>query len=173
MTSVDERFERAWSRSAAADLPVPESRLKRLCRSRAAEDRLVGLLIVRRQIERYGIRDGYLPLARSLVADADSHCRWQALMVVGHFAERHASAVWPVVLEHGASEDEDMRSGVATVLLEPILKHHYEEYFPVLKAAVEAGDAHLTDTLRRCWLFGGAKRHSREVDRLLQSVTRS
>ncbi len=170
---LDERFERACSRSAAAKLPVPESRLKRLCRSRAAEDRLVGLLIIRRQIEHYGIRDGYLPLARSLVADADSDCRWQALMVVGDFAERHASAVWPVVLEHGASDDEDMRSGVATVLLEPILKHHYEEYFPVLKAAIEAGDDHLTDTLRRCWLFGGAKRHSREVDRLLQSVTRA
>jgi hypothetical protein len=151
---------------------VAESRLRRLCGSRTAEDRLAALLIIRRQIEQRGIRDGYLPLARSLVADPDNHCRWQALMVVGHFAERHASAVWPVVLEHGASEDEDMRSAVATMLLEPILKHHYDEYFPVLKAAVEAGNTHLTDTLRRCWLFGGAKRHSREVDRLLGSVSR-
>ncbi len=168
---LDERFERAWSRSAAASLPVAESRLKRLCGSRIAEDRLAALLIVRRQIEQYGIRDRYLPLARSLVADPDSQCRWQALMVVGLFAERHASAVWPVVLELGASEDQDMRSAVATMVLEPILKHHYEQYFPVLQAAVEAGDAHLTDTLRRCWLFGGLKQHSREVDRLLGSVS--
>jgi hypothetical protein len=172
MTAADERYERAWNRSAASSLPVAGSRLSRLVRSADAEDRLAALLIVRRQIDRNGVRDQYLPLARSLVADPDDPCRWQALMVVGQFAERRASAVWPVVLEHGASASADTRSAVATTLLEPILEHHYEKYFPVLKAAVEGGDARLTDTLRRCWMFGGAKRHSREVDRLLGSVGR-
>jgi len=64
--------------------------------------------------------------------------------------------VWDVICQHGISEDEDMRAGVATVLLEHLLEYHFDAYFPRLKERIEGGSALLADTLSRCWPFGQA-----------------
>ena len=75
---------------------------------------------------------------------------------MGEFIRSHPEAVWEVVCEYGVSEDEDMRDGVATVLLEHLLEHHFDAYFPRLRERIEAGSPLLRDTLRRCWAFGQA-----------------
>ena len=82
-------------------------------------------------------------------------------------------AVPEVIVEHGSGSDTRMRSAVATVLLEPLLEDHYDRYFRRLATQVREGNRNLTDTLRRCWMFGGAKTHSREVDRLIRNRPRS
>jgi hypothetical protein len=111
---------------------------------------------MRGRIEAGDPPEDFLSLARRLVRDADNDCRWQALIVVGESVESDPEAVWQVVCEHGASEDEDMRAGVATVLLEHLLGQHFDLYFPRLKERIEAGSPLLADTLGCCWAFGQA-----------------
>jgi hypothetical protein len=110
----------------------------------------------------------YLDLARPLIADPDNDCRWQALIVVGESVRTDPEAVWEVICEHGVSEDEDMRAGVATVLLEHLLECHFDAYFPRLKEQIEAGSRFLADTLSRCWAFGQAVPRWGDVEALAQ-----
>src|SRR5947209_14654573 len=92
--------------------------LAKLAASSKAAERLESLQIMRRQIEAGRQSRGYLELARRLVKDTDNNCRWQALVVVGQYIRADPEAVWRVICEDGVSQDEDMRVGVATVLLE-------------------------------------------------------
>ena len=173
MTSVaagDERLERARARSAAERPPVTAERIAKLCRSGSADDRLLALVLVQKQMQLDGPREEHLRVARRLVGDASDSCRWQALFVIGRFVGKTPEAVWEIVTELGSGKDAKMRSAVATALLEPLLDHHYDKYFRRLEARIRRGDPNLTDTLQKCWMFGGAKRHSREVDKLLRSV---
>ena len=172
MTARDDLPQRARQRADAEARPAPLGRLARLCRSGLAEERLAGLLVMHRQALK-GVTSGeYLPLARKLVQDPDDHCRWQALLVIAEFAEEAPEAVWEIVLKQGSAANAEQRSAVATALLERLLEHHYDAYIDRMKSEIEQGNRNLTDTLRRCWMFGGAKRHSREVDRLLRSASR-
>ncbi len=92
--------------------------------------------------------------ARSLVGHADNDVRWQALIAVGNWIWTDPEPVWEVVLEHGESEDEDMRTGVATVLLEHLLEHHFDAYFPRVRERIEAGAPLMKETLGMCGRFG-------------------
>ena len=108
-----------------------------------------------------------LARARELVAHPDNDVRWQALIAVGEWIALSPEAVWEVVDEHGAAEDPDMRTAVATVLLEHLLEHDFETYFARVRERIEAGQALLADTLGRCWGFGTAEHRWHEVDALL------
>lgn len=105
--------------------------------------------------------------ARSLVGHCDNDVRWQALIAIADWIETDPERVWEVVLEYGDSQDEDMRTGVATVLMEHVLEHYFDSYFQQLRDRIEAGDALLADTLSRCWAFGEARTRWDEVERLL------
>ncbi len=111
-----------------------------------------------------------LERAIRLVGHEHNDVRWQALIAVGEWIGEEPESVWPVVLEHGASADEDMRNGVATVLLEHVLEHHFDTYFPLLRERIAGGAPLLADTLRRCGAFGDAKTRWNEVDRLLREA---
>ena len=102
-------------------MPYDLKALRDLAGSRRAEDRLRSLRAMRDQIAGGKPPGDYLDLARPLIADPDNDCRWQALIVVGESVRTDPEAVWEVICEHGVSEDEDMRAGVATVLLEHLL----------------------------------------------------
>ena len=91
--------------------------------------------------------------ARSLIGHPNNNVRWQALIAVGQWIESSPEPVWDVVLEHGGSEDEDMRMGVATVLLEHLLEHHFDTYFPLVRTRIEAGAPLLRWTLSMCGRF--------------------
>ncbi len=162
-------LERAKSRSAEMEISLSDADLKRLCRSESNEDRLVGLLLVRRQIDEAGPRDGLVASVERLTGDPDVDCMWQAMLAAAGLVAHAPAAVWRIIIEQGRSDDRRVRAAVATALLEPLLKQHYAEYFPLLRERIEQGDDNLRDTLRRCWMFGGAKRHSREVNRLIGS----
>jgi hypothetical protein len=140
--------------------------LSRLASASRAEERLESLRIMRRQIEAGCRPKDYLDLACHLVGDTDNDCRWQALIVVGEYIETCPDTVWQIVCEHGISQDEDMRDGVATVLLEHLLEHHFDAYFPRLKERIEGGEVLLADTLARCWAFGQAVSRWAEVQAL-------
>jgi len=125
--------------------------------------RLQALRMMREEIAAGGRPEHYLPIACPLIGDTNNDCRWQALIVVGESVESNPAAVWDVICQHGESPDEDLRTGVATVLLEHLLEYHFDEYFPLLKERIEAGSGMLRDTLRRCWAFGQAEPRWQEV----------
>jgi hypothetical protein len=151
------------------DLPhLEREALSELARSSRAEERQRSLRVMRERIEAGEPPWDYLELGRRLVGDADNDCRWQALVVVGESVESNPEAVWQVVLEHGVSEDEDMRTGVATMLLEHLLEHHFDLIFPRLKERIETGSVLLADTLARCWPFGQAVARWAEAEALVE-----
>ncbi len=116
---------------------------------------------------------GYLPLARKLIGDTDNTCRWQALIVVGEFIASEPKAVWRIVARYGRSKDEDMRSGVACVLLEHLLPRDFEYVFRELSMLVRSGNREITDTVCMCWVFDLTKRQVRRLQSLIgASVSR-
>ncbi len=121
-------LRRLWPKIFARKEHLPIVELRRMCASHSANARLTGLLIMRRQIERGRCTIGYMRLAMQMIGDSDDTCRWQALIVVGEFIESHPDEVWSVIEEYGQSEDEDMRMGVACVLLEHLLEHHRRRF---------------------------------------------
>ena len=144
----------------------PSEDLVRLATSAVPADRLRSLGLMQERIGNGDDPSVYLDLARTLIGDSDNDCRWQAAIVVGESIETEPEKVWEVVCEYGTSTDEDMRVAVATVLLEHLLEHHFDTYFPKLRQRIEDGAPLLADTLSRCWLFGDAIPHEREIEAL-------
>jgi hypothetical protein len=130
-------------------------------------ERLQGLRLMRQRIEAGVLSRPFFSLARSLINDSNNDCRWQAIIVVGEFIEENPEGVWEVICEYGVFDDEDMRTAVATVLLEHLLEYHFSVYFPRLKGKIKDGSSLLADTLSRCWAFGQAEVHWSEVKALL------
>ena len=64
--------------------------------------------------------------------------------------EARPEAVWQVVEEYGDSEDEDMRTAVATLLLETLLLLDFETYFSRTRALIRGGRRGFIDTLDLC-----------------------
>lgn len=123
---------------------------------------------IQRRSGRGDRRPADLQRARAWIGHADNDVRWQALIAVGDWIETDPEAVWEVVLEHGRSEDDDMRAGVACVLLEHLLEHHHEAYFPKLRAAIERDPRLLGATLRICSRFGETDAQWAQVEALLE-----
>jgi hypothetical protein len=92
-------------------------------------------------------------MARSLIADRSNKSRWQALIVVGEFVQVDPRRVWQVIKRYGVSPDDDMRSGVACILLEHLLEHHFAAYFPHVKRLALSNPL-FGDAFLQCWLFG-------------------
>src|SRR4030095_14183437 len=86
--------------------------------------RLLALVRIRRQIERYGLRRGYFSLVEPLTLDPDSNCRWQATIVIGEFIESQPDEVWRVARALAQSRKADIRMAASTVLLEHLLEHY-------------------------------------------------
>ena len=124
----EDTLKSVWKQAEAWPKYVPLPLLRTMCRTESAKKRLLGLMLMRVQIEHNGLIQGYLSLAQTLVEDSDNDCRWQALIVIGEFIESHPAEVWKVVGKYAVSEDEDMRVGVAKVLLEHLLEHHDKRY---------------------------------------------
>jgi hypothetical protein len=92
-----------------------------------------------------------LPGASAPEGEADP--RWQALIAVGEFCEIEPEPIWTFVRRWGSSEDEDLRAGVATCILEHMLEHHFAAIFPRVEASVRA-DPRFADCFSRCWAIG-------------------
>ena len=81
--------------------------------------------------------------------------RWLALIDVGDLIPHHPGDVWPFILRWGSHPDDDVRAAVAACLLEHLLEHHFEAYFPLVQQAVM--DPLFADTLSLCWKYGQAE----------------
>lgn len=103
--------------------------------------------------------------ARKPLTDIDaelrnSELRWEAASHLADYIEDASSDVWKLVLEHGSSEDEDMRSAIATCVLEHLLEMSFDRYFSLLELEIGKGNRNLMKTLKLCWKFGESERSS-------------
>jgi hypothetical protein len=56
----------------------------------------------------------------------ESDPRWQAIIAIGDFAETDPEPIWAFVVRWGNHADEDLRTAVATCLLEHLLEYHFD-----------------------------------------------
>jgi len=165
-------LERSWALAEADPSWHDLDDLIRLGTSPDPELRLLALSLMRKQIAAGASPGDYLGLAYSLVWDVDHNsCRWQALIVLSESIMTDPETVWRAVCEFGEWEDEDMRAGVATVLLEHLLEYHFQAYYPRLKKRIAGGSKLMADTLSRCYAFGQAKARWHEVEALLKRAS--
>jgi hypothetical protein len=101
--------------------------------------------------------------------DGELDPRWQAIIAVEEFIETDPEEIWRFIQQWGRHEDEDLRSAIATCLLE----HQFDEYFPRVEETVRA-DPLFADTFVRCWKLGEAKEsaNAERFDRLQDDCNR-
>jgi hypothetical protein len=89
-------------------------------------------------------------------AEGTNDPRWQAIIAIEDFVQEEPDAIWSFILRWGSSADEDLRTAVATCLLEHLLGCHFGLLFPRVEEAVRS-DSLLADTFLKCWKFGQSK----------------
>ena len=156
MATTSLNLRRASARARSEGSSHSFQSIDRLSRSRKAVDRLFALSVIRDRIAQLGLQPKYLRVARRMIADQDNDCRWQALIVVGEFIRSEPEAVWRVVRQYGSSMDQDMRTGVATVLLEHLFEV-YPRYRAEAARVILKGNARLRDTFNMCWNFAAPR----------------
>jgi hypothetical protein len=106
--------------------------------------------------------------------DGGDDLRWQAMISVGDFVETEPQAVWSFVQRWGTSPDEDLRSAVATLLLEHLLEHHFDAMIGSIEHVALKNEL-FGDTVRRCWKLGQAEEPTRAArfDRLMAAIRAS
>ena len=103
-------------------------------------------------VEAIRVAEALLP---GVPADEGLDPRWQAIIAVGEFIESEPGAVWAFIRRWGVHPQEDLRTAVATCLLEHLLEYHFDTYFPQVEQLALA-DPLFADTFGRCWQFGQA-----------------
>jgi hypothetical protein len=105
--------------------------------------------------------------------DGEDDPRWQGMIRIADFIQEEPDAVWAFILRWGCREDEDLRTALATVLLERLLACHFEAFFPEVATAVQSNIL-FADTFARCWKFGQSKEevNARLFDDLRKSLRR-
>ena len=78
--------------------------------------------------------------------------RWQAVIRVGELLPSHPDEVWAFASRWGCSPDPDLRSAIATCLIEHLLEHHFQLIFPRVKELAST-DVHFADTAKKSWSF--------------------
>jgi len=143
-------LDRAWDRARGFATSVPRELIEDLCSSRDSRQRLLGIVLMRREIERGVEPREYLKLAATLAGESENNCRWQSLIVVGESIASAPDEVWRVVRDYGDSGDEDMRTAIAKVLLEHLIAADFDTFFSGVRELVSEGRYGFLDTLDRC-----------------------
>ena len=92
--------------------------------------------------------------------------RWQAIIEVGEFIQTNPASVWRFIRKWGFHPQKDVRTAIATVLLEHLLEYHFDAYFPKVEKLALA-QRRFGETFLICWQLGQstisarAKRFSR------------
>ena len=86
--------------------------------------------------------------------------RWQAIIAIGEFIETERDAVWSFIIRWGGHPDEDLRTAIATCLLEHLLEHHFDNFIARVEQHARA-DGLFADMVSRCWTFGEAEHPDR------------
>ena len=89
--------------------------------------------------------------------DGQTDPRWQAIMRVEEHIQEKPEEVWRFARRRGTHANADLRTAVATLLLEHLLAFHFSRIFPLVSEAC-GESTRFADTLSRCWALGQARR---------------
>ena len=89
------------------------------------------------------------------LASSDEDTRWQAAIVLSEYCEsdRDAELIWPLIVKWGSNENEDVRSAIATCVLEHILGYHFDKYFEKCAEIIRSGNLMFGFTFSMCGKF--------------------
>ena len=163
-------FRRIWNQALSDRRHWTVDDISRNVKSRNADSRLRALFKMRGQLTTKPPQR-YFSLAKGLLDDTDNDCRWQSLIVIGEYIHTRPLDVWPLIAKHGNSDDEDMRTAIATVLLEHLLENHFERFYSRVKREAIRSPM-FADTLSRCWPTWQSNRDGRKLKNVLQQVRR-
>jgi hypothetical protein len=101
--------------------------------------------------------------------------RWQAIIGVAEHVERHPDEVWCFTRKWGAHANADIRTAIATCLLEHLLEHHFDRMFPLVSEACSRS-MRFAGTFSRCGEFGQSRsrrnvRQFRALQKNLRGLT--
>lgn len=82
--------------------------------------------------------------------------RWQAMILLADFIPTEPEAIWTFVERWGKHPNEDLRAGVACVLLEHLLEYHFGLIFPRAER-LALKSKRFSFTLAMCSKFGTTK----------------
>ena len=99
------------------------------------------------------IRNAERVLPGKQAPEGELDTRWQAIIAVGDHIEYHPDEVWFFTRKWGAHANADLRTAVATCLLEHLLEHHFDRIFPLVCEACRQS-VRFGDTLTLCGEFG-------------------
>jgi putative addiction module component (TIGR02574 family) len=143
-------------------LALAEQRLAQLCAGRIvgipAEEVLQALSplgLPQRMSAREAIRqaEALLP-GQSVALGFDP--RWQAIIAISKYIETDPEAVWDFIQKWGGHAQEDLRTAIATCVLEHLLEYHFGAFFSRVEERSER-DAWFADTFLMCSKFGQAE----------------
>ena len=89
-------------------------------------------------------------------AGGEKDPRWQAIIAVADFVATEPEPVWLFVERWGVHPDDDLRSAIATCLLEHLLEHHFELIFPRVERLARSNPC-FAEMVSWCWLFGDSE----------------
>ena len=117
------------------------------------------------------IRNAERVLPGKAAPDGQSDPRWQAIMRIEDHVEQHPEEVWRFTRKWGVHANADLRTAVATCLLEDLLKYHFLRIFPLVSEASRQSPR-FADTLSRCWALGEARKpeHLKRLRALVKEV---
>jgi hypothetical protein len=138
----------------------------------------------RKRTSRLGVRSSEVAVRRAIARaecilpgvpapQGKRDARWQAVIRVGEYIESQPEAVWRSTLRWGKHARADVRTAVATCLLEHLLEYHFELIFPrVRRTALQS--VRFASTFSQCWWFGQATRpqNAARVERLMRELRR-
>ena len=81
--------------------------------------------------------------------------RWQAIIGVGEFVDTEPLAVWEFTKRWASAADDDLRTALATCILEHLLEHHFSDMLPRVREAAVA-DPGVAALVAKCWALGSA-----------------
>jgi hypothetical protein len=86
-------------------------------------------------------------------AEGQKDPRWQAIIAVGNFVETDFEPVWSFVERWGKHPDDDLRSAIATCILEHLLEHHFDLIFQRMERLARSNPC-FAEMIGWCALFG-------------------
>jgi hypothetical protein len=103
--------------------------------------------------------------------DGEKDPRWQAIIAVSEFVETAPEALWAFTLRWGSHPDDDLRTAIATCLLEHLLEYHFDSLIARVETAAMTSPE-FAQTVLGCWKFGQAETTDRaaRLDRLLAKL---
>ena len=122
----------------------------------------------------YAIQAAEALLPGRPATDGEEDPRWQAIMKIEDFVETEPETIWPFVLKWGSlPNEEDLSAAIATLLLEDLLKYHFDLIFPRVATAARS-NPWFASTFAKTWKLGQAEERARaeQYDKLLSEIRR-